>query len=168
MDQHMELMFESTEHLIRHPDTASLNMHYSHSHTLPRKLIRKTVQSNSLQRSQKRMWSAWKCISYSHLSNWGYFILKNKERKKTSSWRLQSKECHVQFTVWFVPISHSPFPSISFIYVTLIQVIHIKKMMEVGPEVFKMTFSIRQTGSNEEQASESGCYSVIWVTWPEH
>lgn len=168
MDQHMELMFESIKHLIRHPDTASLNTHYSHSHILPRKLIRKIVQ-----RSQKRMWSAWKYISYSHLSNWGYFILKNKERKKplgkkNLSWRLQSKECHVQFTVWFVPISHSPFPSIVFIYVTLIQVIRIKKMMEVGTEVFKMTFSIRQTGSNEEQASESGYYSVIWVTWPEH
>ncbi len=40
--------------------------------------------------------------------------------------------------------------------------------MEVGTEVFKMTFSIIQTGSNEEQASESGYYSVIWVTWPEH
>jgi len=88
--------------------------------------------------------------------------IKRKWKKKTSSWRLQSKDCHVQFTGWFVPISHSLFPSISFIYVTLIQVIHLKNMMEVGPKVF----SIRQTGSNVEQASESGCYSVIWVTWP--
>ncbi len=61
---------------------------------------------------------------------------------------------NLQCDLFLFPILHFPH---SFIYVTPIQVIHIKKMMEVGPEVFKMTFSIRQTGSNEEQASESGC-----------
>ncbi len=110
MDQHMELMFESTEHLIHHPDTTSLNTHYSHSHTLPRKFIRKIVQSNSLQRSQKRMWSAWKYISYSHLSNWAYFILKNKERKKTlhGDYNQRSVMFNLQCDLFLFPILHFP------------------------------------------------------------
>ncbi len=88
----------------------SLNTHYSHSHTLPRKLIRKIVQSNSLQRSQKRMWSAWKYLSYSHLSNWAYFILKiNKEKKLFMEITIKGVSCSIyQCDVFLFPILHFP------------------------------------------------------------
>lgn len=110
MDQHMDLMFKSTQHLICYPDATSLNTHYSHSQTLPRKLIRKIVQCNSLQRSPRRMWSVWKYIPYSHLPNWGYFILKKKKKEKPlhGDYNQRSVMFNLQGDLFLFPILYFP------------------------------------------------------------